>query len=288
MHTLSTTPSAFSQAVSAIDLGDIEKLEKILDQYPRLLSERYHEPAEGYFQHPYLLWFIANNPIRHDKKLADNIVEITNMLIQRSKAQKVNDLQQQLDYALALVVSGHVAKESGVQLQLAELLISGGAKPVGAVGALAHNNLDAARFLIEKGEPVQLISAVCLGLPQADELAAKATGAEKVLALVGAAFYGMVPAIDRLISLGTDINARPDEHIAGGFHSHATALHQAVSSGSLEAVIHLVKAGARLDLTDSIYGGTPIDWAEYAASTAEGNMVIKNKQQAIAAYLRSR
>lgn len=41
------------------------------------------------------------------------------------------------------------------------------------------------------------------------------------------------------------------------------ALHHAVWSGSLDTVKLLVEAGAKMDTGDSIYDGTPLDWAEY-------------------------
>jgi peptide-methionine (S)-S-oxide reductase len=46
-------------------------------------------------------------------------------------------------------------------------------------------------------------------------------------------------------------------------YSHATALHHAVCSGSLDAVRVLVEAGAALDARDTIHAGTPLGWAEY-------------------------
>ena len=58
--------------------------------------------------------------------------------------------------------------------------------------------------------------------------------------------------------LGVDLNAPCAE-----LYAHATALHHAVSSGSLDAVKVLVEAGAALDRKDTVYGGTPLGWAEY-------------------------
>ena len=59
-------------------------------------------------------------------------------------------------------------------------------------------------------------------------------------------------------------------------YSHAPALHHAVSSGSLEAVNVLVEAGAALDVKDTVYGGTPLGWAEYG------------RHEKIAEYLRTK
>ena len=59
-------------------------------------------------------------------------------------------------------------------------------------------------------------------------------------------------------------------------YSHATALHHAVCSGSLDAVKVLVEAGADLATKDTIYEGTPLGWAEYG------------KQVEIVAFLREK
>jgi len=73
-----------------------------------------------------------------------------------------------------------------------------------------------------------------------------------------------------------------DKHIA-----FRQALHQAVFSGSPEAVKLLVEAGARLDLKDRIYEGTPLDWAEYGL-TEEKNEEERKRKKAIIDYLRSK
>jgi hypothetical protein len=70
-----------------------------------------------------------------------------------------------------------------------------------------------------------------------------------------------------------------------GFHSHATPLHQAVWSGSLETVQLLVEAGADLNATDKVYGGTPLGWAEYAPTGGGSEDALKNFAE-IANYLR--
>ena len=70
----------FLQAVEAIDAGNRSVLQNLLDQYPDLVSRRLDLPEGGYFKNPYLLWFVADNPIRHEK-LPANIPEMTELLI---------------------------------------------------------------------------------------------------------------------------------------------------------------------------------------------------------------
>jgi len=76
--------SIFREAVEAIDSGNISVLEQLINTHPRLISEKLNNPQEGYFKDPYLLWFIADNPIRHDK-LPENIVAVTRLLVDAVK-----------------------------------------------------------------------------------------------------------------------------------------------------------------------------------------------------------
>ena len=116
-------------------------------------------------------------------------------------------------------------------------------------------------------------------------LAKGATKADLEIALMMAAFYGKTKMISFLIASGMDVNAYLDR--SSGFHSHATALHQAVFSGSLDSVKTLVDAGADLNAKDRIYGGTPLDWAIYM-QTEEKDEIKKKKYTEIETFLSNR
>ncbi|MBA4853798.1 ankyrin repeat domain-containing protein [Emticicia sp. BO119] len=251
----------FRKAVAAIDMGDIALLQNLLTAYPQLIYKRLDIPEEGYFKQPYLIWFVADNPIRN-KKLPTNIVAITQLLIERAKKANFEDFQYCIDYTLGLVSTGSVPRDCGVQIELIDLLIDAGAAPGGGVGALAHGNIDAARHLIERGGELTLASAV--GLDRVDNvhrLLKDATDIDKEVALMMAAFYGKTDMIKLLIQDKVNVNAYLTP--TSGFHSHASALHQAVSSASVESVRVLVEAGASLEAKDLAYGGTPLGWAMY-------------------------
>lgn len=276
----------FREAVNAIEQGNFTTLRTLLTEHPHLISMRLDVPEEGYFKQPYLLWFVADNPIRHGK-LPPNIVELTDLMIQKIEEQNLDSKAFQLGYTLSLVVTGHTPKVSGVQIELMDLLIDAGANPGGTHGALAHGNMEAAERLLEKGSPLTLTAAVCLDRSEElPKLVEAASTADLQVALVAAAFFGKVPALKYLLEHGADPNLYLEPHAAQGFHSHATALHQAVWSASLEAVKTLVEAGARLDLADHIYEGTPLGWAEYGLSGEETDAAAKEKLAAIVAYLR--
>ena len=272
----------FREAVEAIDSGNIPSLKDLLTKNPGLISQRLDTPAEGYFMHPYLMWFVAENPIRHEK-LPANIVDVTKALIDVARKDGPDTYQQQIDYTLGLVATGRIPRESGVQNEWIDLLIDNGAAPGNGVGALAHGNTGAARHLIERGGKLTLATAV--GLDMEEEvyrLAKDATSADLEIALMMAAFYGRSNRISFLVSLGVKVNAYLDR--SSGFHSHGSALHQAVFSGSLDSVKVLVDAGADLSATDKIYEGTPLDWARYLQREEKDEMQ-KKKYKEIESFL---
>jgi ankyrin repeat protein len=156
--------------------------------------------------------------------------------------------------------------------------------------------LPIAESLIAAGARVEdagltLTAAVCLGrVAEVARLAKDAATEEKQKALAAAAYNGRLDAIDAAITLGADPGA-PNV----GLNPDATALHNAVCSGSLEAVRKLVDAGASVHAKDGPYQATALQWAEYFVRESEAGKVeyfqrdgAKPKQYAeIAAYLRN-
>jgi len=273
----------FREAIEAIDSGDISTLENMLKAYPNLVRYRLDDPEGGYFKNPYLLWFVADNPIRTEK-LPANIVEITRLLADAVKREAAGSAQEQLDCALGLVATGRVPKECGMQIQMMDLLIDAGAKPGGGNGALAHGNIAAAEHLIKRGGKLTLATAVGLGwIDDVQRMVSEAPKDEQLTALTVAAFYGKADMITLLLSMGIDPNGYPNS--SSGFHTHATPLHQAVSSGSLDAVKLLAEAGASLDARDKMYDGTPLDWAKYMHRDENFDAVVRGNFKRIAAYL---
>jgi ankyrin repeat protein len=156
--------------------------------------------------------------------------------------------------------------------------------------------LPIAEALIKAGASVEgagltLAAAVCLA--RSDDiarLAKNASAEEKQRALAAAAYNGRLDAIDAALALGADPNA-PNV----GLNPNATALHNAVCSGSLAAVLHLVEAGASVNAKDGPYQATPHQWAEYFVRKAAANKVEYYQRQGprlkqyaeIVAYLRT-
>src|SRR5262245_21412562 len=119
----------FADAVAAIDRGDVGALRALVSASPSLLSERLENGRDDYFARPYLLWFVAENPIRNGR-LPSNIVSVTQTLLDAGAAGA--------DYALGLVVSGMVPRQCGVQLDLIDALVAAGADSNCLESALAH------------------------------------------------------------------------------------------------------------------------------------------------------
>jgi peptide-methionine (S)-S-oxide reductase len=273
----------FRSAVAAMDAGDQAALEQLLAAHPALLVARLDIPGpwlrekvggalEGFFQRPYLLWFVAEDPVRNGK-LPPNIAQIASAVILRARAAETASLQEQLDYALNLVSWSWIARESGVQIALIDALADAGAALDGnPENALVNANFAAAEHLVARGAALTLATALCLGRWDDSARLGQAVGArERQFALTLAALRGKAGALSFMLGLGVDLNApSPD------LFPHATALHHAVHSGSLEAVRVLAEAGAALDVKDTVHGGTPLGWAEHA------------KHAEIAAYLRAK
>jgi ankyrin repeat protein len=274
----------FLEAVNALDTGDVEKLSELIYRQPNLVRDRLLTPNEpGYFKDPYLIWFVADNPIRHSK-LPVNVIDITRFLIDAVKHEAPETFDEQINYMLGLVATGRVLHECGVQLAMMDALIDAGASPGSAMGAIAHGNMDAANHLIDRGGDLTLASAMLLDRKgDIDRLVTAADNGEKLIALTAAAFYGRAELVKYLLGIGVDPNNYPPDD--SGFHSHATPLHQAVASMSFNTVKLLCEAGARLDMTDTMFAGTPLDWATHM-HTATSNATEKAAYARIKAYLK--
>jgi len=280
---MSAADALFSEAVSAIDRGSVDDLERLIAQRPSLVRDRLEEPGawlrdkvgtalDGFFARPYLLWFIAEDPVRNGT-LPGNIADVAATIVRAIGREAMDGSQEQIDYALRLVAWSWIARDCGVQIALLDVLLDAGAAADGRPeDALVNGNVAAAGHLVERGARLTLATALCLGRwNDAARLGATASAQDKQFALTMCALRGKPEALAQVIGLGVDLGTpSPD------LYSHATALHHAVHSGSLETVKVLVEAGAPLDVKDSAYGGTPLGWADY------GN------HEDIASYLRER
>jgi hypothetical protein len=259
----------FRRAVDLVDDGDIDGLRDHLMDHPALVRQRVEFEGGNYFRDPTLLEFVAENPVRHDS-LPPNIVDVARTILDAGARSD----QRGIDSTLSLVCSGRVPRECGVQIPLIDLLCDYGADPDGAMeAALGHGEFEAVDALVRRGAEVNLAAAAATGRIGDARRALPAADAElRHRALAWAAQYGQAEIVLLLLDAGEN----PNRYNPEGAHSHSTPLHQAALAGHLDVVRLLVERGARLDIKDIHYQGTPLEWAEHAERTA------------VAEYLRAR
>jgi ankyrin repeat protein len=257
--------TTFRRGVELLDAGDVVGLRTHLRQYPGLVSQRVMFEGGNYFQNPSLLDFVAENPIRHGR-LPHNIVEVTKVILDAGAELPA------LNEALILIVTGSVPRECGVQVPLIDLLCDYGADPNSAIHSALHSGPEAVNCLIRCGATIDLPVRAALGSVEvARRLLPTAGSRDRHLALALASQFGHVEIVRLLLDAGED----PNRYNPVGCHSHSTPLHQAAGAGHIAAVRLLVERGARLDLRDILWHGTPADWAKH-----EGRLEIE-------AFLRS-
>jgi hypothetical protein len=250
----------FRRAVALMDEGDERGLAAHLAAHPGLARKRMRFEGGNYFQNPGLLAFVAENPVRHGR-LPKNAAAVARVILDAGGG----DDQAVLDETLGLVASGRIPRECGVQEPLIRLLCDRGADPGGALhAALGHGEMAAARALLARGAVLSLSAAAAIGLTEeASRLLPAADAAERHRALSHAAQHGHAEIVRLLLDAGED----PSRYNRD-MHSHSTPLHQAVWNGHEAVARLLAERGARPDLRDTLFHGTPADWADHAGRLA--------------------
>lgn len=249
--------AVFRQAVHLLDAGDADGLRAYLANYPALIHQRVVFEGGNYFINPTLLEFIAENPVRHGR-LPPNIVHIAKVVLEGGS--KTDPLS--INSTLALVCSGRVPRECGVQGPLIDLLCDYKADPnSGMLPALVHGEFAAVEALIRRGAKIDLTVAAATGrIEDVRQLLPTADGEHRHRALALAAQHGHVEIVRLLLDAGED----PNRYNPVGCHSHSVPLHQAVCYGHEQVVRLLIERGAKLDIKDIIFQGTPLGWAKHA------------------------
>lgn len=259
----------FRRAVELIDAGDVEGLREHLKKHPGLVHQHVEFEGGNYFRNPSLLEFIAENPVRRGT-LPKNIIEIARVILDAGVERSA------LNETLMLVATGCMPRQCGVQVALIDLLCNRGADPSRAAEVAAVLfEMDAVEELVQRGARMTLPLAAAMGkVNEARQFLTQADPDQRHLALAVASQYGHTEIVRLLLDAGED----PNRFNPVGGHSHSTPLHQAAGNGHLDVVKLLIARGAKADVKDILFGGTPAGWANYA-----GHKDVESYLKAIAA-----
>lgn len=278
----------FESAVEAVVNGDLATLQALLRDHPQLIRARStrrtpHDPA---VHRATLLHYVAANGVEgYRQKTPKNSVEITRTLLEAgAEVDATADMYSGHYTTMSMLVSSCHPAQAGLQAPLAELLLDFGAAIEGQgsaqwksplMTALAFGYRDTAETLVRRGARVPTLAAAA-GLGRLDDairLLPDADALDRHRALALAAQLGHAEIVRLLLDAGED----PNRYNPEGNHGHSTPLHQAAGAGHGRVVRLLVERGARLDIRDTVWHGTPLGWALHGSET---------KQLAIAKYLR--
>jgi ankyrin repeat protein len=264
--------------VEAVIDGDLATLESLLREDGELVRAR--STRVTHFDPPVhratLLHYVAANGIEgYRQRTPPNAVAVARMLLEAgADVDALADTYGGEHTTMSLLVSSCHPANAGLQVALAEALLDFGAAVEGRgsgawtsplMTALAFGYRDTAEALVRRGAQVATLAAAA-GLGRLDDVrrlldAAGAEDRHRALAL--AAQHGHADVVRPLLDAGED----PNRYNPQGNHGHSTPLHQAVLAGRDDVVRLLVTRGARLDIRDTIYDGTPLGWAVHGGRT---------------------
>ncbi len=264
----------FERAVELVVDGDIPTLRRLLAEDPDLVRRRstrmthFDPPVHGAM----LLHYLAANGVEgYRQRSPKNAAAVAQVLLEAgADPDALAALYGGQCTTLALLVSSTPPAQAGVQVALVETLVDHGASitPRGegewvspVETALVFGKQDAAKTLVKRGAPVETLAAAAgLGdIETARRMLSDANAIDRHRALALAAQNGRTDVVRLLLDAGAD----PNRFNPPGTHSHSPPIHQAIAAGYLDVVKLLVARGARLDIKDTIYGGTPLGWAHY-------------------------
>ncbi|MBV8567450.1 MAG: ankyrin repeat domain-containing protein [Methylobacteriaceae bacterium] len=269
----------FESAVEAVVNGDLAALEDALRRDPALVRARSGRVC--HFDPPVhratLLHYVGANGVEaYRQKTPPNAVEIARALLEAgTEPDALADMYGAECTTMSMLVSSSHPAEAGLQVPLLDLLLDFGAAIEGRgtrkwggplLTALIFGMGDAARALARRGARIDLPALAGLGLLEdMARLLPSADAEARHRALSLAAQHGHVEIVRLLLDAGED----PNRYNPEGQHSHSTPLHQAVLTGNEALVRLLVERGARLDIRDTIWQGTPLGWALYGGGSAQ-------------------
>ncbi len=265
----------FETAVEAVINGDTAGMSTLLRENPELVNARSTRitPHDPPVHRCTLLHYIGANGVEgYRQKTPANAVEIAKLLLDSgAEVDALADVYGGRHTTMSMVVSSVHPAKAGLQVALVEILLDYGAAVDGRgsgawtsplMTALVFGYQNAAQALVRRGAKVDRVAAAAgLGrIERVRELLGTASAEDRHRALAFAAQLGHTEVVRVLLDAGED----PNRYNPEGTHRHSTPLHQAALAGHEEVVQLLVSRGARLDIRDTIYEGTPLGWALHA------------------------
>ena len=268
MNGRTSVVSNFEAAADAVVDGDINTLRRLLHDDPGVVTARSSREHRSTLLH----YVSANGVEDFRQRTPPNILEITQLLLDAgADVNAESDAYGGRSTTLGLTATSWHPEHAGVQVPLMELLIRRGAAIDGpdgssAVNACLHNGRgEAAEFLARLGARLDLEGAAGVGrldvvrshVDEHGRLMPPATMEQLRAGFAAACQFGRTAVVGYLLDGAIPADGRlPDEGCTG--------LHWAAFGGHADTVRLLLARGARVDITDSTYGGTPLGWALYA------------------------
>jgi ankyrin repeat protein len=275
----SSAIGTFERAVDAVIEGDLATLRASLAAHSdlaRARSQRLTSRDPKRHEATLLHYLAANGVEGYRQKTPANAVAVARTLLDAGADPNALAWMYGGRHAtLSMLVSSSPPAQAGLQPALVETLVDYGASvdPTGEgdwtsplMTALAFGFLDTAETLVRRGARVDSLAAAA-GLGRVEQVRDRlphAPGEDRHRALALAAQHGHRTVVAMLLDAGES----PDRYNPEKFHAHSTPLHQAALAGREDVVRLLVERGARLDIKDTVYEGTPVDWAVHGGKTA--------------------
>jgi hypothetical protein len=245
----------FEAAIDAVVDGDLEALQRLLEEHPGLSRAR-----SAFGHRSTLLHYVAANGVENTKQRSPkNAPAIARALLHAgAEPDALSGAYGGTGATIDLLVSSDHPATAGVQADLIEVLCRGGAKVEGWA---------------DDGSP--LWGAITWGYTRAAERLV-ACGA-RVDNLITAAVVGTLEQVQSYF--GADGRVRPIEHLRGEKQfSHGRpvdlrhlleyALIEAAAHGRRDVVEFLLTKGPDLDVREPVYQNTALDGARYSHPAA--------------------
>jgi ankyrin repeat protein len=283
----------FEAAADAIVTGDIDTLRRLLREHPELVRAR---STRGHGST--LLHYVSANGVEDFRQhTPPNIVAITELLLDAgADVNAESEAYGGKSTTLGLAATSIHPERAGVQIPLLELLLGRGAdieqrgqagnQHSAIWGCLANGQGEAARFLAQRGAPMNLAEAAGVGrldvvktcLDESGGLDESSLRRQLEDGFFYGCGYGHAAIVDYFLERGADASTRN----ARG----ETGLHWALYGPHLDVVDVLLRHGAPVDARDA-QQGTALDWAVNGWAHASDQVERERLAEAAARLVRA-